>query len=265
MKPAQGPDGPIPSTMSIVIRFKASDTEFLQEGRLAANSRPGDDLFPPPVGKVVIGNPLAMRDVTMMDHPIWVQAATFGELAQSYPAGAGNVEGYTVVHCRVEETGELSECQIIKETPEKLGFKAAALSLARKFRILPTLARTPTKTPLWVDLPIRFPAPGGKAPPAVNAPVWLVQFDPNEAPRVFPPAAIARGLTTGIGVARCIVAPDGGLTGCLPGVAEPDGAGFSEAAVTLASVMKMNLWSADAAPVVGAVAIIRIRLNLKEQ
>jgi hypothetical protein len=173
------------------------------------------------------------------------------------------VEGYAVAHCRVATTGELTECQITKEIPEKLGFKAAALNLSRKFRILPALALTPTPTPLWVDLPIRFPPPGDVEQPTVKAPIWLVQFDPNNAPKVFPPEAAAQGLTTGVGVARCTVASDGSLTGCSPAPGDPDGLGFSEAAVTLASVMKMNLWSADAAPVAGAVALISIRLNLK--
>ena len=57
-------------------------------------------------------------------------------------------------------------------------------------------------------------------------------------------------------------ASDGALTACAPEPAEPSGLGFSEAAVRLASTMaKMNLWSADGAPVQGGVVHIPIRLS----
>ena len=69
----------------------------------------------------------------------------------------------------------------------------------------------------------------------------------------------------GRGVARCVVAADGTLTDCSPETGDPDGLGFSEVAVKLASTMKMNPWTADGRPVDGAVFRIAIRLNLKQQ
>lgn len=80
---------------------------------------------------------------------------------------------------------------------------------------------------------------------------------------MFPPEAAAQGLTSGRGVARCTVAADGTLTACGPDPDEPDQLGFSAAAAKLASAMRMNLWSADGAPVEGGVVHIPIRLNLK--
>jgi hypothetical protein len=53
------------------------------------------------------------------------------------------------------------------------------------------------------------------------------------------------------------------MSACAPETGEPDGLGFSEAAAKLATGMRMNLWSADAAPVEGGVVHIPIRLNLK--
>lgn len=262
LTPAQGPNGPVTSTMAIAIRFKAPYAQF-DTGGGSVSRIPNGEGATASSGNQVIGNPLEMRQVTMMDHPIWVQAASFEDLTRSYPTNAGSVEGYAVAHCRVTRSGELAECQTIKEVPSKLGFGAAALRLTRKFRVLPELAQTPAPTPLWVDLPIRFPPPESETQRLVRAPIWLVKFDPTNAPKVFPPEAAAQGLTTGLGVARCLVAPDGGLSDCSPSRGDPDGFGFSEAAVTLASVMKMNLWSADASPVVGAMALISIRLNLK--
>jgi hypothetical protein len=95
------------------------------------------------------------------------------------------------------------------------------------------------------------------------APAWLTSFDAKAAPRLFPPEAVAQGLATGRGVARCTVGAGGALAACVPEPGDPDGLGFSEAAAKLASGMKMNLWSADDAPVEGGVVHIPVRLNLK--
>jgi len=116
--------------------------------------------------------------------------------------------------------------------------------------------------PIQLVAPIRFTPPQGQVEPIVSAPFWISGFNPEVAPKLFPPEAVARGLTTGGGVARCVVGSDGALTGCSPEKADPDGVGFSEAAVVLAATMKMNLWSADAGPVRGGVVRVPIRLNL---
>jgi hypothetical protein len=88
-------------------------------------------------------------------------------------------------------------------------------------------------------------------------------FDPDEALAVYPPEAAAKGVASGRGVARCLVAPGGTLTDCAPQAGDPDGLGFSEAAVKLAATMRMNPWTADAAPVDGAMVDVAVRLNLK--
>lgn len=245
LKPAMGPDGPINSVMSIAINFKAPDLQMDMSTQ------------------TFTGNPLAMHAVTMVNHPVWRQAPTFDDLAKAYPAKAGNVEGYIVAHCHVERAGNLTKCDIVHEEPERLGFAHAAMPLADKFRIAPEIANAPHHSPLWVDVPIRMPPPSAMADRAINSPAWLIGVDPHEAPGVFPPEAVAKGLTTGRGVVQCVVAPDGSMSTCTPAGADPDGLGFSEAAVKLASKMKMNLWSADGAPVDQGVVRIAIRLNLK--
>jgi hypothetical protein len=261
LKPAQDAAGnPIESAMNIVIRFKAPQTSFGSLNNTTSTSIPGqEDAFPPAIGLAVSGNPLQFRDVTMMNNPVWVQAATIDDVAHAYPAVAGNVEGYAVAHCMVADTGALEHCQIIKETPGRVGFKAAALSLTDKFRVKPELAQHTFSAPLWVDVPMRFAAPGTAL--TVTAPVWLVKFDPATTSAVFPQSAIAKGLSTGVGTVRCIVAADGTLSQCAPNGADPDG--FSQAALQLAAVMRMNLWSADAAPVIGAQIVLPIEIKRK--
>ena len=262
LRPAGGPSGPIASQMSIAVNFKAPDPQFGIGAASSAGIPNGEGSADNVASGIQVQNPLTMRPVTMLDRPIWVRAASFDDLARAYPAKAANAEGYAVAHCMVERSGDLTNCQIIKETPDKLGFGAAALDLARRFQIAPEWAKAPDRGELWVDLPIRFPPPGA-AQRTVAAPIWLVGVDPDSAPQVFPPEAAAKGVTTGIGVAQCTVHPDGSLTDCSPEPGDPDGLGFSEAAVRLASVMKMNPWTADAAPVDGATVEVRIQLNLK--
>ena len=54
---------------------------------------------------------------------------------------------------------------------------------------------------------------------------------------------------------------DGALTDCAPDAAQPEGMGFSEAVVKLAPMMKVNLWSADGAPVRGGT--VRVPFDFK--
>jgi TonB family protein len=235
---------------TIEVNFKAPERNFNQ-GEIAKGQTFNQ------------GNALRMNKVVMIDFPVWTSAPSFDDLARAYPAKAGSEEGYSVVQCHVHSDGVLSGCGVIKEAPEKHDFGKAALALAPHFRIEPRLAQGHGGTPLVVNIPMRFPPREEIAQRTVMAPAWINGFDQKQVPKLFPPEAAASGLTTGRGVARCTVAADGRLTDCAPEPGAPDGLGFSEAAVKLASAMKMNLWSADAEPVEGGVIHIPIRLNLK--
>lgn len=258
LKPAVGPNGPVTTMMNVPVEFDAEDNDDIQFQH-AANG-PGGDMSSRTVS--LNGTRPEMRAVTMLDHPIWARAAGFDDVARAYPAEGGGVEGYAVAHCHVERSGALTGCEVRKAIPEDRGFGKAALSLAARFQVSPDSAATHHPTPLWVDVPIRFPAPGANQDRTVESPTWVAGFDPEKVLKLFPPEAAAQGVTTGRGVAHCTVAPDGALTECIPGPGDPAGLGFSEAAVKLASGMRMNPWSADGGPVDGAVVNIPIRLNL---
>ena len=263
LRPVMGPNGPTTTNVTIAIGFKAPELQ-IADGGANAKAMPGSDagFGGGNYGVQATGNALVRHEVTMLDHPIWAQAASYSDVVRAYPAQAGRVDGYAAIHCLVDRGGALSRCQVIKEAPERAGFGAAALSLGNRFRVASELARTSHSTPLWVDIPMRFPAPGATGERTVT-PTWIVGVDPDKAPKVYPPEAAAAGVGTGRGVARCVVQLDGSLASCTPDVADPPNLGFSEAAAKLASTMKMNLWSADAAPVDGAVVRVGIRLNLK--
>jgi len=256
IEPAKGPDGrPVALEINIGVVFRAPDTEFSIDDTGSA--------MPGAVNVEVSHNPVQMRRVTLMTDPVWVRAPTFDEVARSYPSAAAHgEEGYVVAHCAAMRDGYLRNCSVAKELPPKHGFGAAALKLMPEFRGMPeVMARAPGGAPVEVDVPVRFAAPSPDR--TVLSPRWLVGFDPEAAPKLFPPEAAAKGLTSGRGVARCRVADDGSVQDCAPEAADPDGLGFSEAAAKLASTMKMNLWSADAGPVEGGVVHVAIRLNLR--
>jgi TonB family protein len=264
--PLQGPDGrPVESLMKVAVEFRPPDPRFdfygvPPQGEAVADC--GGVGAPCPEWRVV-GNALPRRAVTMVSNPRWVEAATFEDVAGVYPSQGAGVEGYVVLHCAVERDGRVLGCQVIKEDPEGRGFGRAALKLAGKFRLEPELARTRHEGELWVDVPIRLPPGGGTGPHVIARPTWVAGFDPDQSLKVFPPEAAARGVTTGQGVARCTVAPGGSLTDCTPERADPPDLGFSEAAVRLASTMKMNPWTVDAAPVNGATVRVGVELRLK--
>jgi protein TonB len=75
--------------------------------------------------------PLAatLSDPVVITEPVWVERPR--NLARFYPREAfmRGLDGQVVLDCIVEATGRL-ECTIASETPEDLGFGAAALAIA---------------------------------------------------------------------------------------------------------------------------------------
>jgi len=264
IKPAMGPDGPIDKVMNIAVEFKAPDRQIdWGSGRSGGPTGGGKGTPAAPDFHQIGGPPLHGRQISMLNNPVWASTVSYDDVVRAYPAKAGGVEGYAVAHCEVNRNGSLSDCQLIKEDPDKRGFGKAALSLASRFRVDPQWTTAPHHADLWVDVPVRFPAPGAPDARDVKSPYWVAGFDPAQALKVFPKEAADRGLAAGYGVAKCQVAADGTLTDCAPLPADPAGLGFSEAAVKLASTMRMNPWLPDGEPVDGTSVEVAVRLNLK--
>ncbi len=266
LKPATGPDGqPASAVMAINVRFSPHVHEFDSTELARQLSTPSAKGF----GTLNVppnDSPVSSGDEARIEYPIWAQAPTFEALAAAYPAKGGGTEGYAAAHCKIErdgaKVGTLRECGILKEFPADQGFGKAALSLTDKFRVEPaTLANLPRSEPIWVAIPIRLPPPGAADQRTVGSPQWIVGLDPKNIQRMFPAQAAAKGVSAGRGIAHCTVAANGGLTACAPEPTEPSGLGFSEAAAQLATTMRMNLWSADGAPVQGGVVRIPIQLS----
>ena len=261
LPPVIGPSGPIKAWVSIGVPFKAPDTQLEMS---SAALGPGMKSEGTPIVTNLRGNAMTMKDVTLVNHPVWVRAPSFSDWTHAYPPQAAGVEGYAAAHCRVLRTGYLVECGIVREVPEKLGFAAAARSLTGKFQLSQDLATAPHRTPIWVDIPIRMSPPSTQAANLVNAPIWATNIDPAKTPKLFPPEAVARGLTTGRGVALCQVNASGDLADCTPQPDLSDGTEFADTAAKLAPKMNLSLWSADGAPIIGGQVRVAVRLNLKD-
>lgn len=271
--PATGPDGPTAAVMNIAVEFTPPDPRFdFGRGRTGGptGERAGSTNILSPTQEfddvTAFGNPLQRRSIAMLNNPVWSSTVGYADLVRAYPPKAGGMEGYAVAHCQVSRKGgALSGCMIIKEDPDKHGFGKSALALASKFRVAPEWANAPGHAALWVDVPFRFPAPGGAENRRIASPYWVSGFDPEQALKVYPPEAAEKGVATGHGIAKCVVGPDGTLSDCAPAEGDPDGLGFPEAAVKLAETMRMNPWTADGSPVDGAVVRVGVRLDLRQQ
>jgi TonB family protein len=207
-----------------------------------------------------------MPTSAMIDRPVWAAAPTFADVASVYPKGGGGVAGYVAFECEVNKEQSLRGCDLVREEPPGRGFEGAARRLIAKFRVRPDPGYAAFHRPLAVNLRIRLVDPTGDdyGQRRLSQPQWLVGLDPDQAVKLFPTAAAAQGLRTGVGLTSCQVTATGSLTDCKPLPGKPDGLGFSEAAVVVAGVMKMNLWTEEGGPIDGATLVLPVRFNLAD-
>ena len=194
----------------------------------------------------------------------WMMTPTSEALSAAFPKGAVGkaASAHVVLRCGFHDDGTLKDCNTVSETPEHLGFASAAKSLSKEFRayVDPKKDRL---AGLRVDLPFDFRDPTQPAPPnEVYDPTWLTRVDPDSVAKLFPAAAAAAGLRTGVASVECTVKHDGSLADCVIVSEQPAAMGFGDAALQVASVMKMNPWTAQGDPVDGARIRLPVRLEL---
>lgn len=200
----------------------------------------------------------------LIAHPLWETVASFADIASAYPKSANGETGLVTLRCRVNGEGRIGLCTTSREEPSNQSFAGAAYGLTDKFRVRMPVEFATNGKPLFADLQVRFEDPAGAdfRERHIGEPNWLVGLDPDRIAKLYPPDAAAKGVKTGLGVAECIVQADGTLANCKPLAGDPDGLGFSEAAVKAASAMRMSPWTRDGGPVDGANVRIPIRFNL---
>ncbi|HLY80939.1 MAG TPA: energy transducer TonB [Caulobacteraceae bacterium] len=206
----------------------------------------------------------AIRDtITVMRAAPWMTAPTAEQVAAAFPKGAvaKTPSAHVVLRCGFRDDGELKDCETVSSTSNDHAFPDAARSLAKSFRAYvdpkkDKLAR------LRVDVPFDFRDPSQSAPPnEVYDPLWLKTVNPAYLVQLFPPAAAKAGVRSGKAMLDCGVRQDGGLKDCTVESEEPAGLGFGGAALTVASVMVMNPWTAQGTPVDGAHIRLPVRLE----
>lgn len=77
----------------------------------------------------------------VVESPEWSERPTGGHIYTVYPSAAriALVGGWAQLGCKVDHLGLLSSCAVIMERPKDLGFGAAALSMAPRYRLAPRL------------------------------------------------------------------------------------------------------------------------------
>ncbi len=207
----------------------------------------------------------ATRWVTELESPAWISAPTFADVARAYPAkGAGSV-GLVTLRCRLSDDGAVrGPCDTLGEAPRYKDFAQSARALAPLFQIDPRSEVLKQGKSLWVTLTFRLaPADSDEVRNRrIADPRWVAAPTPDEIRRRFPAEAMAHGVTSGRGVASCTVAADGSMTDCKPLSGQPDGQAFSEAAIAIASMVRMSPWTNSGGPVDGAIVNLPIRFDL---
>jgi protein TonB len=97
--------------------------------------------------------------------PDWASRPNGADLVRFYPrqALARRLGGMAVMQCRVERTGTLSACAIVREGPQGRGFGDAVLQMAPLFQMKPMSKNGRPVAGGVVRIPVRFRIPPAQA------------------------------------------------------------------------------------------------------
>jgi TonB family protein len=185
-------------------------------------------------------------------------APTAADMAAAYPAKARaeGVGGGVELVCSVKSSGALGDCDVMGESPKGYGFGGAAQKLAKSLRADPSQRGTEVRVPVSFNADVLKPQ--GMT---VKTPKWAALPSVTDLQTTIPKT---EGGPNNVRVTLvCTVQAGGSLDGCAVDREEPAGQGFGQAVLALASKFKVEPWSAEGMPTVGAKVRVPVRYDLK--
>lgn len=201
------------------------------------------------VAGAVVG---AARSAAEDKDSVWLTEPSFEDQARAYPHDAyrKKLSGDSAIRCAVAADGRLADCVVVSETPSAMGFGAAALSLADRFRMKPQALAARTAT--TVTVPFRW---------KIASTDWQSLPPGNLMAGHYPQAARAWNVNGCVRL-RCRVRADGTLDDCFAEFEAPQGYGFARATLEVAPYFRMKPTAPDGKSVEGGMVEIPIIWHL---
>ncbi len=116
---------------------------------------------------------------SVVTNPDWLERPNGDDVSALYPPIAleFNISGRAALVCAVDTYGALEDCSAEEESPKGLGFGAAAVALAPKFRMTPKMVDGRPVVGGSVRIPINFNAPKLEDIPPAPTPLSAAATD----------------------------------------------------------------------------------------
>ena len=182
--------------------------------------------------------------------------------ANAYPHGAAamGLSGRAQIDCQVAPSGRLDKCKVASEIPAGVGFGAAAMNLARFFRLDPASEAVRRGT---IAVPIGFATSKDDSTRLVDGP-WVAAPSFKDVSEAYP---YIGGGVAGVVVLHCALQRDGRLQACKTLYSQPSDREFDVAAMKLSHLFRMRIEPSQLRgnPAMAANVILRIAAPFGEE